>query len=133
MALSILKLNHHSQIDMYNTVQNITLKDFQDFVKSFTEHLYIQCLVQGNMTPSAAINTVQQFIKTINCSPLHPNTMQQFRTIQIPLGISYYKIKNINKLDDTSMTKNYYQAGVYTIEISTLVCLIRVSIKGILN
>ncbi|KAG5305857.1 NRDC protein, partial [Pseudoatta argentina] len=124
MALSILKLDHHSQIDMYNTVQNITLKDFRDFVKSFTEHLYIQCCVQENMTPSAAVNTVQQFIKTINCSPFHPNTMQQFRSIQIPLGISYYKIKNINKLDKTSVIKNYYQAGVNTIELSTLIHLI---------
>ncbi|KAG5339027.1 NRDC protein, partial [Acromyrmex heyeri] len=124
MALSILKLEHHSQIDIYNTIQNITLKDFQDFVKSFTEHLYIQCLVQGNMTQSAAINTVQQFIKTINCSPVHPNTMQQFRSIQIPLGISYYKIKNINKLDKTSVIKNYYQAGINTIELTILMHLI---------
>ncbi|XP_011058862.1 PREDICTED: nardilysin-like [Acromyrmex echinatior] len=133
MALSILKLNHHSQIDMYNTVQNITLKDFQDFVKSFTEHLYIQCLVQGNMTPSAAINTVQQFIKTINCSPLHPNSIQQFRSIQIPLGISYYKIKNIDKLDETSVIKNYYQAGVNTIELSTLIHLISYIMNDKLN
>ncbi|XP_011050773.1 PREDICTED: nardilysin-like [Acromyrmex echinatior] len=124
MAFSILKLDHHSQIDMYNTIQNITLKDFQDCVKFFTEHLYIKCLVQGNMTQSAAINTVQQFIKTINCGPLPPNMKQQFRIIQIPLGISFYKIKNINKLDETSVIRNYYQAGIYTIEKSTLVCLI---------
>jgi len=132
MALSILKLDHHAQIDMYTTIRNITLKDFQDFVKSFTKRLYIQCLVQGNITPSAAINTVQQFIKTINCSSLHPNTIQQLRSIQIPLGISYYKIKNI-KYDTTSTISNYYQAGITTIELSILIRLISVSIKGILK
>ncbi|XP_011050746.1 PREDICTED: nardilysin-like [Acromyrmex echinatior] len=121
MALSILKLDHHSLIDMYNIIQNITFKDFQGFVKSFTEHLYIQCLVQGNMTPSAAINTVEQFINTINCSPLHPNTIKQLRGTQIPLGISYYKIKI---KDTTSLVTNYYQAGVTTIELSTLIHLI---------
>ncbi|XP_011050760.1 PREDICTED: uncharacterized protein LOC105143897 [Acromyrmex echinatior] len=123
MALSILKLDHHSLIDMYNIIQNITFKDFQGFVKSFTEHLYIQCLVQGNMTPSAAINTVEQFINTINCSPLHPNTIKQLRGTQIPLGISYYKIKNITKYK-LSLVTNYYQAGVTTIELSTLIHLI---------
>jgi len=133
MALSILKLDHHAQIDMYTTIRNITLKDFQDFVKSFTKRLYIQCLVQGNITPSAAINIVQQFIKTINCSSLHPNTIQQLRSIQIPLGISYYKIKNISKCDTTSTISNYYQAGITTIELSTLIRLISVSIKGILK
>ncbi|XP_018046796.1 PREDICTED: nardilysin-like [Atta colombica] len=124
MILSILKHIHHSQIDIFTAVQDITLKDFQDFVKSFTERLYIQCLVQGNITPSAAIKIVQQFIKTINCSSLHSNTIQQFRGTQIPLGISYYKIKNINKLDTTSMIKNYYQAGVTAIDLATLIRLI---------
>ncbi|KAG5329768.1 NRDC protein, partial [Acromyrmex charruanus] len=125
MALSILKLDHHSLIDMYNIIQNITLKDFQDFVKSFTEYLYIQCLVLGNMTSTAAIKTVQQIIKTINCSPL-PDTIKQLRGTQIPLGVSYYKIKNIIK-DTTSLVTNYYQAGVSTIELSTLIRLISVS------
>ncbi|XP_012064300.1 PREDICTED: nardilysin-like [Atta cephalotes] len=124
MALSILKLDHHSLIDMYTIIQNITLKDFQDFVKSFTERLYIQCLVQGNITSTVAIKTVQKFIKTINCSPLHPNTIQQLRGTQIPLGISYYKIKNIVKHDTISIISNYYQAGITTIELSTLIRLI---------
>ncbi|KYN14346.1 Nardilysin, partial [Trachymyrmex cornetzi] len=124
MTLSILKLVHHSHIDMHTTIRDITLKDFQDFVKSFTESLYIKCLVQGNMTPRVAIETVQQFTKTINCSPLDPNTIRQLRGTQIPLGISYYKIKNINKLDTTSIIRNYYQAGVITIELSTLISLI---------
>jgi len=130
---SILKLDYYSYIDMHTIIQDITLKDFQDFVKSFTERLYIQCFVQGNMMSTVAIKTVQQFIKTINCSPLHSNTIQQLRGTQIPLGISYYKIKNINKLDPTSVIRNYYQAGVTTIELSTLIYLLSVSIKGILK
>ncbi|EGI58332.1 Nardilysin [Acromyrmex echinatior] len=124
MALSILKSVHHSLIDMHTALQDITLKDFQDFVKSFTECLYIQCLVQGNITSTAAIETLQQFIKIINCRPLHSNTTQQFKGTQIPLGISYYKIKNINKLDTISMMSNYYQIGVTTIELLTLINLI---------
>ncbi|XP_018306510.1 nardilysin [Mycetomoellerius zeteki] len=113
------------QISGYNeTLPHITFKNFQDFVKSFTECLYIQCLVQGNITPIAAIKIIEQFIKTMNCSPLHPNTIQQLRGTQIPLGTSYYKIKNINKLDTTSMITNYYQAGVTTIELSTLIRLL---------
>ncbi|KYN14347.1 Nardilysin, partial [Trachymyrmex cornetzi] len=124
MTLSKLKLVHHSHIDMHTTVQGITLKDFQDFVKSFTESLYIKCFVQGNMTPRDAIETVQKFTKAINCNPLTPNTIRQLRGTQIPLGISCYKIKNINKLDTTSVIRNYYQAGVITIELSTLISLI---------
>jgi len=118
---------------MHTIVQDITFKDFQDFVKSFTDRLYIQCFVQGNITPTAAIKTVEQFIKTINCGSLDSNTIQQLRGIQISLGTSYYKIKNINKLDTISMISNYYQTGVTTIELSTLINLISVSIKGILK
>ena len=132
MASSIQNFVHHSLIDVHTAVQNITLKDFQDFVKSFTERLYIQCLVQGNMTSTVAIKTLQQFIKTINCRPLHSDTIQ-LRSTQIPLGTSYYKIKNINKVDTISMVSNYYQTGINTIELSTLIHLIIVSIKIILK
>ncbi|XP_018370249.1 PREDICTED: nardilysin-like [Trachymyrmex cornetzi] len=110
--------------DLNENLPDITLKDFQDFVKSFTECLYIQCLIQGNITPTAAIKTVQQVIKTINYRPLHPNTIQQLRGTQIPLGISYYKIKSINKFDTSSIITNYYQIGVTTIELSTLISLL---------
>ncbi|XP_018350446.1 PREDICTED: nardilysin-like [Trachymyrmex septentrionalis] len=105
------------------TLPDITLENFQDFVKSFTERLYIQCLVQGNMTSTVAIKTLQQYIKTINCRPLHSDTIQ-LRSTQIPLGTSYYKIKNINKVDTISMVSNYYQTGINTIELSTLIHLI---------
>ncbi|KYN14390.1 Nardilysin [Trachymyrmex cornetzi] len=124
MAFSILNLDHHSLNDKHTALQDITLKDFQDFVKSFTECLYIQCLMQGNITPTAAIKTLQQVIKTINYRPLHPNTIQQLRGTQIPLGISYYKIKSINKFDTSSIITNYYQIGVTTIELSTLISLL---------
>ncbi|KYN33453.1 Nardilysin, partial [Trachymyrmex septentrionalis] len=123
VASSIQNFVHHSLIDMHTALQDITLENFQDFVKSFTERLYIQCLVQGNMTSTVAIKTLQQYIKTINCRPLHSDTIQ-LRSTQIPLGTSYYKIKNINKVDTISMVSNYYQTGINTIELSTLIHLI---------
>ncbi|KYM98617.1 Nardilysin [Cyphomyrmex costatus] len=128
MLLSILKLVHYSQVDMLTALHNITLKDFEEFVISFTDYLYIQCLVQGNVIQIDAFNLVQQFIKTINPMPLHSSATQYLRSIQIPLGTSYYKIKNVNKLDATSLVLNHYQVGIKSIESFMLIKLLMVSI-----
>ncbi|KMQ81754.1 nardilysin-like isoform x2 protein, partial [Lasius niger] len=46
----ILKLIHYTYVDMYTALCDINFETFQSFIKSFNDRLYIQCLVQGNMT-----------------------------------------------------------------------------------
>ncbi|XP_071572686.1 nardilysin [Temnothorax nylanderi] len=123
VRLWILKLVHYTHVDTHAALRNTNFEDFQDFVKIFTDQLYIQCLVQGNMTQDAAIESVQQCIKIINCGPLLSDTIPQVKVTQIPLGTCYCKLKNINKIDANSVVTNYYQADVTSIELSVLIDL----------
>ncbi|XP_011685956.1 PREDICTED: nardilysin-like [Wasmannia auropunctata] len=123
VRLWILRLVHYTHVDTHAALHGINFEEFQDFVKSFTNHLYIQCLVQGNMTQDAAIDTVRQCVSIINCGPLLSSTIPQMRVTQIPLGMCYCKLKNINKIDANSVVTNYYQAGVASIELSVLIDL----------
>lgn len=129
VRLWILKLVHYTHVDTHTALRGINFEEFQNFVKSFTEHLYMQCLVQGNMTQDAVIETVQQCVEIINCGPLLSSMIPQLRVTQIPLGTCYCKLKNINKIDANSVVTNYYQAGVISIELSVLIDLMIVSIK----
>jgi len=130
VKLTILKLVHYSDVDKYAALLQINFKIFKDFVKSFTEHLYIQCLIQGNMTEDAAIGNVRQFLQTFKPNPLINNTLLQMRVTQIPLGTNYCKLEITNKSDSKLVVvTNYYQADVTSIKLSVLIELIIVSIK----
>lgn len=125
--LYILKFVHYTHIDLYNALCDTNFEKFRNFIKSFNERLYIQCLVQGNMTQNAVIENVRQYIETINCKPLLPSMIPQIRVMQIPLGIQYCKVRNINKTDVNSVVTNHYQAGIMSIELSVLIDLLIVS------
>ena len=114
---------------MHTALCDINFEEFRDFVKSFTDHLYIQCLVQGNMTQDAVIKTILQYIEVINCGFLSFSMISKTKVIQVPLGTYYCKLKNINKIDVNSVVSNYYQADVTSIELSVLINLLIVSIK----
>ncbi|KYN41201.1 Nardilysin [Trachymyrmex septentrionalis] len=115
---------HYTHIDTYIALRDINFEEFQKFVKSFTDYLYIQCLVQGDMMKDLMIEALQNYIKKIKCSPLIFNTIPQTRITQIPLGTSYCKLKNMNKIDTNSVITNYYQVGITSIELSILIDLI---------
>ncbi|XP_018046794.1 PREDICTED: nardilysin-like [Atta colombica] len=129
VKLTILKLIQYSHVDKHTALYQIKFKEFKDFVKSFTRTLYIQCLIQGNMTENAAIRNVRQFLERIKCYPLTNNTLLQMRVTQIPLGTSYCKLKIINKSDSKSVVTNYYQADVMSIKLSVLIELVVYIIK----
>ncbi|KYQ60241.1 hypothetical protein ALC60_00649 [Trachymyrmex zeteki] len=81
VELWILKHRYsNTYVQKYNAVRTITVESFRDFAKFFINNLYIQCLVQGNVTKD-----------------------QSIRIIEIPRGISYFKLKNINQTDVNSV------------------------------
>ncbi|KYQ51364.1 Nardilysin [Trachymyrmex zeteki] len=133
VKLSILKLIHYTDVEKHTVLSNVNFKEFRRFVKSFTDHLYVQCLVQGNITQDDAIETIQHCLKIINCGPLLSNTVQQMRVVQIPLGISYCKLKNIDKMNATSVVTNYYQFDVMSVELSVLLDLMMEMIEILLH
>nr|XP_012135647.1 PREDICTED: nardilysin-like [Megachile rotundata] len=124
VRLSILMLVHWPALDKHIAIKNIQFHEFQNFVRYFTDHLYIQSLVQGNMTKEDVIKNVKEFVETLKCGPLLPHTMPQIRVAQIPTGTYCCKVKNFNKTDVNSVVMNYYQSGVTSIRLSVIIELI---------
>ncbi|EZA59550.1 Nardilysin [Ooceraea biroi] len=124
VRLCILKHVHYTYIDTYTVLRDVCFEEFQDFIKDFTDHLYIQCLVQGNTTEEAAVENVKKFVEILDCGSLLPDMIPQMRVSQIPSGAHYCKLRNLNKTDANSVVVNYYQAGVESIELSVLIDLL---------
>ncbi|CAL1679205.1 unnamed protein product [Lasius platythorax] len=124
VRLYILELVHYLHVDSYTALRDASFEKFQDFIKSFNESLYIQCLVQGNMTQDAALENARRCIEILNCKSLHSSMMPQIRVMQIPRGTHYCKLRNMNKTDVNSVVSNYYQVGVATIELEVFLDLL---------
>ncbi|KYN41292.1 Nardilysin [Trachymyrmex septentrionalis] len=131
MELWILKYGNCSHVQKYNALYDCDFESFQDFLTSF-ENLYIQCLVEGNVTKDFTINIIQEFIsilyQKINCGNLN-NEIYVVPISKIPLGTSHFKLKNINETDVNSVITNYYQVGNATIELSVLTELVIMIMK----
>ncbi|XP_043259344.1 nardilysin-like isoform X2 [Colletes gigas] len=124
VKLSILLLGHQPITYRHGAISDVEFDEFQNFVKSFTDHIYIRCLAQGNKTKEDVIENVRDCIKALKCGPLLPNTMPYIRVNQVPLGINYCKIRNFNETDTNSVVVNYYQADVASVRLSVMIELL---------
>lgn len=115
--------------DKHAAIQNVEFSEFQNFVQHFTDHIYIQSLVQGNMTKEDVIKNIQECVKALKCGSLLPNTMPHVRVTQIPIGSHYCKVKNFNSIDINSVVMNYYQSDVSSIRLLVIIELLIVSIS----
>lgn len=125
--MCILILRHCSSTDKYAAISSIDYDQFLNFIKHFTDHLFIQCLVQGNVTMEDVIENVTNCRKILKCGSLLPNTMPQFRVTQIPIGIQCCRVKNFNNSDANSVVTNYYQSDTSSIKVTVIIELIMVS------
>ncbi|XP_003401691.1 nardilysin isoform X1 [Bombus terrestris] len=124
VRLSILMLVYWTAADKHAAIQNVEFSEFQNFVQHFTDHIYIQSLVQGNMTKEDVIKNIQECVKALKCGSLLPNTMPHVRVTQIPIGSHYCKVKNFNSIDINSVVMNYYQSDVSSIRLLVIIELL---------
>ena len=125
--MSILLLHYWSSTDKHAAISGIDYSQFLNFAKHFADHLYVQCLVQGNMTKEDTVTIITEGIKILKCGPLLPNTMPEFRVTQIPVGAQCCRVKNFNSSDANSVVTNYYQSDTASIKLSVIIELLLVS------
>ncbi|XP_033221743.1 nardilysin-like [Belonocnema kinseyi] len=124
LRLSILLLHHWTSTDKHAAISGIDYGQFLNFAKHFADHLYIQCIVQGNMTKEDVVKNVKSCVEILKCGPLLPNTMPEFRVTQIPVGVQYCRVKNFNSSDANSVVTNYYQSATSSIKLSVIIELL---------
>ena len=119
-------LVHWTTIDKHAAISQIGYKKFKNFANYFTDHIYVKCLVQGNITKDDAIHSVMKCIKLANCGLLLPHTMPSPRVTEIPIGTRCCRITNFNSTDANSVVENYYQFEGGSIELSIMLDLLDV-------
>lgn len=68
---------HWNTVDKYAATSKIMLTAMKSFAKSFMEHLYIQSLVQGNISEQQAVDACNKIVHILKCAPLLHSVLPQ--------------------------------------------------------
>uniref|UniRef100_F7IIA1 Nardilysin convertase n=1 Tax=Callithrix jacchus TaxID=9483 RepID=F7IIA1_CALJA len=99
VRLLILEYARWSMIDKYQALMDgLTLECLLSFVKEFKSQLFVEGLVQGNVTSTVSVRCSQEM-------PV------QFQVVELPRGHHLCKVKALNKGDANSEVTVYYQVS----------------------
>lgn len=127
VRLSILTSGLWTSTEKYAAVSDVTFEQFKSFAEHLTNKLYIQCLVQGNLTQDHALKSIIECLEPLKCGTLQRDERPQVKVFEIPHGEKCCRVSNFNPTDFNSVVTNYYQSGLASIQLSTIIELLMVS------
>lgn len=120
LRLKLLINNYWTPVDRYSELLNLSYDDMVKFIQNYKKGLYVKALVQGNVLPEVAVNTVNKFVDDLDYIPLSKEQYPAFLVSQIPLGEKCLLVESFNKNDSNSITTNYHQIGQFSLKDTAL-------------
>ncbi|CAG9861965.1 unnamed protein product [Phyllotreta striolata] len=111
-------------LDKYNELLNINYEDLLNFIDTFKEELYLKVLIQGNVLPEVAIDTVNALAESLRFDPLPDAKLPSTIVNKLPIGEKCVLLESFDKSNPNSDIQNYYQVGEYRLKDSVILDLI---------
>lgn len=108
----------------YKVLDTVTLEDMLEFAKKFPEELYIQSLIQGNLSENEAADIMDSTLKVLNCNRIENMKYVEDRSVQLPQGSHYIRCQNLNEKNVNTIVTNFYQIGPTSVHIEAIVNLL---------
>jgi len=115
VRLELLQDVYYAPHDKHNMVRNLTLEQVTDFAEQFLSKVYIQGLVQGNMTVEQVKGVDNMLRSQLKCSPLSAKSVTDIRCNGLPAGSWTVRLDSLDQGDANTLVTNYYQSGPGTI------------------
>uniref|UniRef100_A0A8D0MPY6 Nardilysin convertase n=2 Tax=Sus scrofa TaxID=9823 RepID=A0A8D0MPY6_PIG len=110
VRLLILEYARWSMIDKYRALMDgLSLESLLSFVKEFKAQLFVEGLVQGNVTSTESTDFLKYVVDKLNFMPLEQEMPVQFRVVELPGAHHLCKVRALNKGDANSEVTVYYQ------------------------
>ena len=96
-------------VDKHAATSKITLTAMKSFARSFVEHLYVQSLVQGNISEVQAVDACNKIVHILKCAPLLPSVLPQVGAYSSKVWFIFGVVKEVTCLIliDESAIVNY--------------------------
>ncbi|KAF3819843.1 hypothetical protein GH733_015352 [Mirounga leonina] len=125
VRLLILEYARWSMIDKYRALMDgLSLESLLSFVKEFKSQLFVEGLVQGNVTSTESTDFLKYVVDKLNFRPLEQEMPVQFQVVELPSGHHLCKVRALNKGDANSEVTVYYQSGARSLKEYTLMELL---------
>eukprot|EP00072_Mus_musculus_P073870 XP_017175633.1 PREDICTED: nardilysin isoform X3 [Mus musculus] len=125
VRLLILEYSRWSMIDKYQALMDgLSLDSLLNFVKDFKSQLFVEGLVQGNVTSTESMDFLKYVVDKLNFAPLEREMPVQFQVVELPSGHHLCKVRALNKGDANSEVTVYYQSGTRSLREYTLMELL---------
>lgn len=125
VRLLILEYARWSMIDKYRALMDgLSLESLLSFVKEFKSQLFVEGLVQGNVTSTESMDFLKYVVDKLNFMPLEQEMSVQFQVVELPNNHHLCKVRALNKGDANSEVTVYYQSGTRSLKEYTLMELL---------
>ncbi|XP_058510979.1 nardilysin [Ochotona princeps] len=125
VRLLILEYARWSMIDKYRALMDgLSLESLLSFVKEFKSQLFVEGLVQGNVTSTESMDFLKYVVDKLNFTPLGQEMPVQFQVVELPSSHHLCKVRALNKGDANSEVTVYYQSGTRSLREYTLMELL---------
>eukprot|EP00123_Amoebidium_parasiticum_P011335 comp20655_c0_seq1/m.26799 comp20655_c0_seq1/g.26799 ORF comp20655_c0_seq1/g.26799 comp20655_c0_seq1/m.26799 type:complete len:1155 (-) comp20655_c0_seq1:25-3489(-) len=109
--LCLLQQHKWSQADKLSALEPVTREQLIEFSKALFHSVYLQGLVQGNMSSEGAHTLMATLVARLHTKPLPSYLFPHDRVVQLRPGTAVFVMANHNKDDDNNLVDNYYQIG----------------------
>ncbi|MXQ98629.1 hypothetical protein E5288_WYG021731 [Bos mutus] len=125
VRLLILEYSRWSMIDKYRALMDgLSLESLLSFVREFKAQLFVEGLVQGNVTSTVSVRVLLVQASKLNFMPLEQEMPVQFQVVELPSGHHLCKVRALNRGDANSEVTVYYQSGARSLKEYTLMELL---------
>lgn len=112
-------------IDKYRALMDgLSLESLLSFVREFKAQLFVEGLVQGNVTSTESTDFLKYVVDKLNFMPLEQEMPVQFQVVELPSGHHLCKVRALNRGDANSEVTVYYQSGARSLKEYTLMELL---------
>ncbi|GAA6075575.1 axonemal dynein light chain domain-containing protein 1 isoform X1, partial [Tachysurus ichikawai] len=125
VRLQILEPSRWSVIQKYQAInKNLTVENLMQFVNKFKSEMFVEGLVQGNVTSDESKVFLQYFVEKLQFQPLPSEPPVLFRVVDLPPKHHLCKVQSLNKGDANSEVTVYYQSGIKSLREHALMELL---------
>lgn len=123
IRMSILLDRHWTAIQKEEALNDISCESLKSFILQYLGSLFIQCLIQGNISKEEAIELSLIVKNGLPCAsaPISHENIPEIRVHQLPNGEKYCVVQSFNVNDPNSIVTNYYQSGLGSIQESCVI------------
>ncbi|KAJ3599725.1 hypothetical protein NHX12_033681 [Muraenolepis orangiensis] len=125
LRLQVLEPSRWSLVQKYQAlVEGVSAEDLMAFSTELKQQLYVEGLVQGNLSSTESKRMLQFITNKLQFQPLAAEVPVLFRVLEVPQKHHLCKIKSLNKGDANSEVTVYYQSGLKNLREHTLMELL---------